>query len=46
VAAEHNFLKFIGDIEVCTDSKILQIKVPNVIIFVGTEGFPARRDGR
>jgi hypothetical protein len=29
---------------VCMDFKMLKVKVP--IIFSGTQGFPARRDGR
>jgi hypothetical protein len=29
---------------VCKDFLVLKVKVP--IIFSGTEGFPARRDGR
>jgi hypothetical protein len=44
VAIEHNVLKIIGDIKVCTDFKMLQVKVP--IIFFGTPVFSARRDGR
>jgi hypothetical protein len=44
VAIEHNLLKIIRDIKLCTDFKILQVKVP--IIFFGTPGFSARRDGR
>ena len=44
MATEHNLLKIIGDIEVCTDFKMLKVKVP--IIFFGTQGFSARRDGR
>jgi hypothetical protein len=44
VATEYNLLKIIGDIEVCTDFKMLKVKVP--IIFFGTQGFSARRDGR
>ena len=34
VAREHNLQESIGDIAVCTDFKILEIKVP--IIFSGT----------
>jgi hypothetical protein len=34
----------IGYIKVCTDFKILEVKVP--IVFFGTQGFSARRDGR
>jgi hypothetical protein len=44
VAIEHNLLKIIRDIKVCTDFKILYVKVP--IIFFGTPVFSARRDGR
>jgi hypothetical protein len=41
---EHNVLKIIGDIKVCTDFNMLQVKV--LIIFFGTPVFSARRDGR
>jgi hypothetical protein len=41
---EHNSSKIIGDIKVCTDFKMLKVKVS--IIFFGTQGFSARRDGR
>ena len=34
----------IGDVYVCTDFEILEVKVP--IIFLGTVGFSLRRDGR
>jgi hypothetical protein len=34
----------LGKIKVCTDFKMLQVKVP--IIFFGTLVFSARRDGR
>jgi hypothetical protein len=44
VAIEHNVLKIIGDIKVCTDFKMLQVKVP--IIFFGKPVFSARTDGR
>ena len=39
---EHDLYKNIEDIYMCTDFKILKVKVP--IIFFGTEGFSARRD--
>jgi hypothetical protein len=32
------------DIDVCTDFKLLEVKVP--LIFLGMVGFSARRDGR
>jgi hypothetical protein len=41
---EYNLQKIIRDIEVCIDFKILKVKVP--IVFFGTQGFSARRDGR
>jgi hypothetical protein len=41
---EHDLYKNIGDIYVCTDFKILKVKVP--IIFLGPVGFSLRRDGR
>jgi hypothetical protein len=41
---EYNLLKIIGDLKVCTDFRMLQVKVP--IIFFGTPVFSARRDGR
>ena len=44
VAIESNLKENIRDIKVCTYFTILKVKVP--IIFSGTEGFPARRDGR
>ena len=44
VATEYNLLRIITDIKVCTDFKMLQVKVP--IIFFGTPVFSARRDGR
>jgi hypothetical protein len=37
-------LQMMSCIKVCTDFKILEVKVP--IIFSGTQGFPLRRDGR
>jgi hypothetical protein len=43
-AIEYSLLKIIIDIMVCTDFKMLQVKVP--IIFFGTPVFSARRDGR
>jgi hypothetical protein len=44
VAIKHSVLKIIRDIKVCTDFKMLQVKVP--IIFFGTLVFSARRDRR
>jgi hypothetical protein len=44
VGTEYNLKENIGDIEVCTDCKMLEVKVP--IIFSDTWGFPLRRDGR
>jgi hypothetical protein len=37
VATEHTLEKNIGDIKVCTNFKMLQVKVP--IIFFGTQGW-------
>jgi len=36
--------KNIGDVNVCTEFKLLKVKVP--MIFLGTVGFSPRRDGR
>jgi hypothetical protein len=44
VATEHNLLKNIGDVEVCTDFKMLKVKVQ--CIFFSTVGFSPRMDGR
>ena len=44
VATEHNLQKIIRDIVLCINFKILEFNVH--VIFSGTEGFPARRDGR
>jgi len=41
---EYNLQEITRDIKVCTDLKMLKVKVP--IIFSGTQGFPLRRDGR
>jgi len=41
---EYNLQKIIKHIALCTDFTILEVKVS--IIFSGTWGFPARRDGR
>jgi hypothetical protein len=43
-AIKHFLLKFIEDIKVRIDFKMLQVKVP--IIFFGTPVFSARRDRR
>ena len=43
LAMEHNLLNIIIDIRVCTGFKTLKVKVP--IIFFGTQGFSAHRDG-
>ena len=42
MAREHNLQENIGDIAVCTDFEILELKVP--IIFSGTWGFPLGMD--
>jgi len=44
VVREHDLYKNIGDIYMCADFERVKVKVP--IIFFGTEGFSARRDGR
>jgi len=44
VAAEHNLCRNIGDIDVCTEFKMLKVKVP--INFLGTVDFSQRREGR
>jgi hypothetical protein len=44
VAIEHNILKIIEDIKVCTDFKMLQVKVP--IIFFGIPVFSAHKNRR
>jgi hypothetical protein len=44
VVIKHDLYKNIGDIYVYIDFEMLKVKVP--IIFFGTEGFSARRDGR
>lgn len=41
---EHKLRKFTGDTKVCREFTMFEIKVP--IIFFGTQGFSARRDGR
>ncbi len=38
---QYNMSKIIGDVMVCTDFKMLEVKVP--ISFSGTQGFPARK---
>ena len=44
VATEYDLCKYMGDIDVCIDFEMLEVKVP--IIFLGTAGFSLRRDGR
>jgi hypothetical protein len=44
VAKKHDLQKFIGDIKLCRDFEMLQVKVP--IDFFGTPVFSARTDGR
>jgi hypothetical protein len=44
VATEYNLSENIEEIKVCAGFKMLKVKV--LIIFSGTQGFPARRDGR
>ena len=41
---EHDFYTNIRAIDVCTEFDMFEVKVP--IIFFGTPGFSARRDGR
>jgi hypothetical protein len=41
---EHALYKTIRNIDVCTESELLKVKV--LIIFLGTVGFSLRRDGR
>ena len=41
---EHDLYNNVEDIDVCTEFKMLKVKVP--VIFLGTEGFSPRRDGR
>jgi len=41
---EHILKIIIRDIKMCTDFKILKVKVP--VIFFGTQGFSSHRDGR
>ena len=40
----HDLYSSIANIDVCTESELLKVKVP--IIFLGTVGFSLRRDGR
>jgi len=44
VATEYNLQKIIREMALCIDLVILKVKVP--VKISGTEGFPARRDGR
>ncbi len=43
VATEHNLYKYIGDINIYTEFKILKVRVP--IIFLNTVGFSPLREG-
>jgi len=43
VAKEHKLCKDIEDVDVCIRFEVLKVEV--LIIFSGTQGFPARRDG-
>jgi hypothetical protein len=44
VATAHDFYRTVGNIDVCTESELLEVNVP--IVFLGTVGFSPRRDGR
>ena len=44
MAIEHDLYKNMGDIDVCTEFDMFEVKVP--IIFLGTVGFSLRREGR
>jgi hypothetical protein len=41
---EHDLYKNMGDIDVCIEFDMFEVKVP--IIFLGTVGFSLRREGR
>jgi hypothetical protein len=41
---EHDLHKSLGDVNMCREFHMLEVKVP--IIFFGTQGFSPRRDGR
>jgi hypothetical protein len=44
VATVHNLYITIGDLDICIEFELLEVKVP--IVFLGTEGFSLRRDRR
>jgi hypothetical protein len=44
VAMEHNLYKNMGDIDMCTEFDMFEVKVS--VIFLGTVGFSLRREGR
>ena len=44
LAVKHDVYTNLEDINVCTEFELFEVKVP--IIFLGTVGFSARRDGR
>lgn len=44
MATGHDLYKNIGDIGVCTEFKMLKVKVP--VIFLGTVDFSLPREGR
>jgi hypothetical protein len=44
VATEHDLYKNIGDVDVCIEFNIFEVKVLSV--FLSTVGFSRRRDGR
>lgn len=44
MAINHDVYKEIRDIDLCTDFKVLKVKVP--FRFLGTVGFLLRREGR
>ena len=44
MATTHDLNKSIGNIDACTESELLEVKVP--IVFLGTVGFSLPRDGR
>ena len=44
VAIAHDLYRTMGNIDVCAESELLEVKVP--IVFLGTVGFSPRREGR
>jgi hypothetical protein len=44
VVTNHDLSKTIGNIDVCIEFELLQVKVP--IVFLGTVGFSLPREGR